>query len=102
MAKALGIILAGFSNALQPSAAAGGGPAADFGRLLRELDSYLRADDARAEDLLTELSALLAGSGHAALLARIQRAVDEIEYHGALKPLAELAQALGIDMEMNA
>ncbi len=102
MAKSLGIILAGFANALQPSAEANESQAADFGRLLRELDAYLRADDARSEDLLTELSALLAGSGHAALLARIQRAVDEIEYHDALKPLAELALALGIDMEMNA
>jgi CheY-like chemotaxis protein len=102
MAKSLGIILAGFANALQPSADAGVSQAADFGRLLRELDGYLRTDDARSEDLLTELSALLAGAGHVALLARIQRAVDEIEYHDALKPLAELAQALGIDMELSA
>jgi len=101
MAKSLEIILAGFGNALQPPASSES-QAADFGPLLRELDAYLRADDARAEDLLTELSALLAGSSHAALLARIQRAVDEIEYHDALKPLAELARVLDVNMEMSA
>jgi two-component system, sensor histidine kinase and response regulator len=102
MAKSLGIILAGFANALQAPTGASESQTADFGRLLRELDRYLRTDDARSEDLLTELSALLTASGHAALLARIQRAVDEIEYHDALKPLAELAQALGVDMELSA
>jgi signal transduction histidine kinase/DNA-binding response OmpR family regulator/HPt (histidine-containing phosphotransfer) domain-containing protein len=101
MAKALEIILAGFGNALQPPAAGTDSQGADFSRLLRELDGYLRADDARSEDLLTELTALLAGSSHTALLARIQRAVDEIEYHDALKPLADLARALNIDMEMS-
>jgi two-component system sensor histidine kinase/response regulator len=102
MARALDIIVAGFGNALQPASDGSAAQAADFGRLLRELDAFLRADDARSEDLLTELSALLAGSPHAALLARIQRAVDEIEYHDALKPLAELARALNIDMELSA
>jgi two-component system, sensor histidine kinase and response regulator len=100
MRQSLEIILAGFANALQPAAgAADSSQPADFGRLLRELDAFLRADDARAEDLLTELSALLAGSPHAAVLARIQRAVDEIEYHDALKPLADLARAMDVDME---
>ncbi|MCE3262666.1 MAG: hypothetical protein K0R43_1745 [Pseudoduganella sp.] len=100
MAQALQQILDGFGNALQPPAASVDSQAADFGHLLRELDRYLRADDARAEDLLTELSALLVSSPHGALLARIQRAVDEIEYHDALKPLAELARKLEIDMEV--
>ncbi len=101
MAQSLEIILAGFANALQPpaSASASENQGADFARLLRELERYLRADDARSEDLLTELSALLAGSPHAAVLARIQRAVDDIEYHDALRPLAELARAMDIDME---
>jgi HPt (histidine-containing phosphotransfer) domain-containing protein len=102
MAKTLEIILAGFANALQPPSGECESQVADFSRLLRELDGYLRADDARSEDLLTELSALLAGSAHAAPLARIQRAVDEIEYHDALKPLADLAKALGVEMELNA
>jgi two-component system, sensor histidine kinase and response regulator len=99
MAQSLEIILAGFANALQPPASSSESQPADFGRLLRDLERYLRADDARSEDLLTELSALLAGSPHAAVLARLQRAVDDIEYHDALRPLAELAQALDVDME---
>ncbi len=99
MRQSLEIILAGFANALQPPTGTADSQPADFGRLLRELDAYLRADDARSEDLLTELAALLAGSPHAAALARIQRAVDEIEYHDALKPLADLARALDVDME---
>ncbi|WP_229632265.1 hybrid sensor histidine kinase/response regulator [Pseudoduganella violaceinigra] len=102
MARSLETILAGFSNALQPAAGAGTPERADYRRLLRQLDGYLRADDARAEDLLAELGALLAGSSHAALLAQIQRAVDEIEYHEGLKPLSELARALQVDMEVSA
>ncbi|WP_342116830.1 hybrid sensor histidine kinase/response regulator [Pseudoduganella sp. OTU4001] len=102
LARALETVLAGFNNALQPAAGAphADSQGADFGRLLRELDGFLRTDDARAEDSLTELSALLAASPHAALLARIQRAVDEIEYHDALAPLGELARRLEVDMEM--
>ena len=101
MRQSLAIILAGFGNALQPPARAAASQAADIGRLIRELDGYLQADDARAEDLLAQLTTLLAGGQHAALLARIQRAVDEIEYHHALRPLADLARALNVDMELS-
>ena len=99
MADGLATILAGFAQAVLPGAAAP--QAADLGRLVRELDAHLRADDARSEDLLTELATLLAGSPHAALLAQIQRAVDEIEYHEALEPLAQLARALHVDQEVS-
>ena len=101
MAQVLEAILAGFARAASPAPANAAQQPADVGRLVRELDAFLRADDARAEDLLTELAALLAGSAHGALLARIQRAVDDIEYHEALGPLAELAHALQVNLEVS-
>ncbi|MYN03842.1 response regulator [Pseudoduganella sp. DS3] len=103
MAQVLAHILAGFANALQPAAsnadAGDASGAADLASLLRALESHLRADDARAEDVLTELAALLAASPHGGLVARMQRAVDEIEYHEALAPLAELARRLQVETE---
>ena len=75
--------------------------AADGRRLARRLENLLKSEDARAEDALHELQTLLAGSRHASVLASVQRAVDDIEYHAALEPLAELAQALDTDLKEN-
>ncbi|MCC6070919.1 response regulator [Massilia sp. GCM10020059] len=75
---------------------------ADGRRLAHRLETLLKAEDARAEDALQELQALLAGSRHAGVLASVQRAVDDIEYHAALAPLAELARALDTDLKENA
>ncbi|MGO4378225.1 response regulator [Pseudoduganella sp. RAF19] len=75
--------------------------AADIAPLLRHLDTCLRNDDARAEDTLTTLqNKLPAGAppaAHAALAA-VRQAVEDIEYDAALSPLAELAQALDIEL----
>ncbi|NML60142.1 response regulator [Massilia sp. RP-1-19] len=76
--------------------------AADGRRLVDRLENLLKSEDARAEDALHELQTLLAGSRHAGVLAAVQRAVDDIEYHAALVPLAELAQALDMDLKENA
>jgi hypothetical protein len=75
---------------------------AHAGRLLRQLESLLRDDDARAEDVLGQLEALLAAGGPHEALTAIRLAVDEIEYHAALAPLATLARDLGLAMEEGA
>ncbi|MFS2002725.1 ATP-binding protein [Duganella sp. CT11-25] len=62
--------------------------------LVGRLEAWLRADDARAEDVLQELRLLPAVARHADLLAALQRAVEDIEYQAALAPLQALAQAL--------
>jgi thiamine pyrophosphate-dependent acetolactate synthase large subunit-like protein len=67
---------------LQPPSGTADSQPADFGRLLRELDAYLRADDARSEDLLTELAALLAEADRPVFIAG----------RGALHAGAELAE----------
>ena len=67
------------------------------GPLIARLEGYLQDDDARAEDVLDDLAALLAGSAFEDGLAPVRRAVDEIEYEAALAPLATLAAALGLD-----
>ena len=69
---------------------------------LARLDTWLRADDARAEDALAELEALLAGAGCEAELARLRRAIDEIEYGAALAPLASLAARLDLRSDSGA
>jgi signal transduction histidine kinase/CheY-like chemotaxis protein len=66
----------------------------DAGMLIDQLQTYLRADDARAEDILLELRALPVVLQHANTLAAIQRAVEDIEYQAALAPLNALANAL--------
>ncbi|EKU79909.1 hybrid sensor histidine kinase/response regulator [Massilia timonae] len=58
------------------------------------LEAWLRADDARAEDALDQLEALLAGGPYAQDLAPLRRAIDEVEYGAALAPLARLAGQL--------
>ena len=67
--------------------------------LVARLEGFLRDDDARAEDALDDLAALLAGSAFEDGLAPVRRAVDEIEYAAALAPLATLAAALGLRAE---
>jgi HPt (histidine-containing phosphotransfer) domain-containing protein len=67
----------------------------DAAVLVARLRAFLRSDDARAEDTLAELEALLAGGAHAAHLARVRAAVDEIEYGAALACLALLETDLG-------
>jgi len=69
--------------------------------LIARLEAYLRSDDARAEDVLTELRALPAVSHHAEQLTAIQRAVDDIEYHHALAPLGALSRALHNELEVS-
>jgi two-component system sensor histidine kinase/response regulator len=68
--------------------------------LLQQLADLLAGDDARAEDVLADVESLLAGGAHDATLAAISRAVDEIEYHAAMAPLAELARALGVTVTL--
>jgi two-component system sensor histidine kinase/response regulator len=69
--------------------------------VLGRLESYLRSDDARAEDALAELESLLAAGSQAAplaeALAELRRAVAEIEYAAALAPLTVLAARLAPD-----
>ena len=73
-----------------PRAAPEEAVAAVMARLL----DYLRADDARAEDALSELETLLAGTAHAPTLESVRRAIDQIEYAAALAPLDALAAGL--------
>ena len=65
--------------------------------VMARLFDYLRADDARAEDALSELETLLAGSAHAQALESVRRAIDQIEYAAALAPLDALAAGLAAD-----
>ena len=62
--------------------------------LLERLDGWLRADDARAEDGVTALEAALPEAHHAALLAALRDAVEEVEYAAAREHLAALAHGL--------
>ncbi|OON62878.1 hypothetical protein B0920_05450 [Massilia sp. KIM] len=78
-------------------------PDADaLAQVAARLDTYLRADDARAEDALAELAALLAGSAHEHALEPLRRAIAEIEYAAALAPLSALASQLEISLEGSA
>jgi CheY-like chemotaxis protein len=87
--------LAGLAEAAQPRQA---GPAS-VPQLLARLQEHLQADDARAEDALSELDTLLAGGSHGAILAELRRAIRDLEYEAALAPLARLAAALEPKME---
>ncbi|AVR97506.1 hybrid sensor histidine kinase/response regulator [Pseudoduganella armeniaca] len=103
LADALEPLLAGLAGLAQVEPPAPAAPArADAGDLIRLLAGYLRSDDARAEDAVQALQALLADSPHGGLLATVARAIDDIEYDAALAPLAALAQALDVNMEENA
>jgi CheY-like chemotaxis protein len=70
--------------------------------VIRQLDAYLREDDARAEDALLELQAMLAAAPHRAALDAIASAVHDLEYEAARAPLAGLASALGTTVEETA
>jgi len=61
--------------------------------VVARLDGWLRADDARAEDALDELDALLAGD-HAGELAQLRSAVRDVEYGAALEVLSHLGVCL--------
>jgi CheY-like chemotaxis protein len=71
----------------------------DAGLLIARLEAYLRADDARAEDVLAELRALPSVMRHAGELAALQQAVNDIEYQAALTPLNILARSLQHERE---
>jgi len=79
--------------------------AAALATVVARLDHFLRSDDARAEDALAQLEALLAGGarGEAGAwvehLAEVRRAVREIEYGAALAPLAQLREQLALGQE---
>jgi len=65
-----------------------------LGAVIARLERHLRSDDARAEDALGQLDALLAGRAGgelAAALGALRRAVNDIEYGAALAPLATVA-----------
>ncbi|HEU4845540.1 MAG TPA: response regulator [Burkholderiaceae bacterium] len=106
LAATLETVLAGLARletAPATAAAADGGQAMPgAAALIGQLEAYLRGDDARAEDALHALQALPGAADHGELLAAIQQAVDEIEYDGALAPLAALARALNLNVEMSA
>jgi two-component system sensor histidine kinase/response regulator len=96
----LEVVLAGLAQvAAQPAT---GHDPADAGRLVRRLETFLRGDNALAEDALLELKTLLASAGQDRALAALQRAVDDVEYPAALATLAELAQALDMKLEESA
>jgi two-component system sensor histidine kinase/response regulator len=91
LSLSLDAVLCGLARAAGTAPAAPA-PKLDAGALVRRLAGYLRADDARAEDALAELQAALPGDEHAALLAALRKAVDEIEYDSALALLDELQE----------
>ena len=89
LALALDAILDGLAGVTRMDASPAAA-VADTGALVQSLAAYLRADDARAEDVLAELQTALPALEHAALLADLRKAVDEIEYGRALDLLGEL------------
>ncbi|CAN7384368.1 response regulator [Massilia sp. LjRoot122] len=99
------MVLAGLARVAAAVLPAPAGPAA-LAAVIARLDSYLRTDDARAEDALAQLESLLAAGVHAgqvaAPLASVRRAVADIEYAAALAPLAALAAQLAPRAEASA
>jgi signal transduction histidine kinase/DNA-binding response OmpR family regulator/HPt (histidine-containing phosphotransfer) domain-containing protein len=89
---ALDSVLAGLAriDAVQAPAVSG----LDAGAVMARLRGFLETDDARAEDALAELQGVLTDSRHAAVLAAIRAAVDEIEYERALTHLDVLERAV--------
>ena len=81
---------------IEPLPASAPAAPTDLALLVRRLDNLLRADDAKADDVLHELQTVLAGSAHGALLAELQHAVDDVEYRCALALLTRLARALDL------
>ncbi|MDQ2819664.1 MAG: response regulator [Pseudomonadota bacterium] len=101
LVAALDGVLAGLHTVLA-HAEARSHDAAGVARLLQHLADLLARDDARAEDAMAELENLLAGGVHDAHLAMIARAIDEIEYHGAIAPLLAIARALDVAVALPA
>jgi signal transduction histidine kinase/CheY-like chemotaxis protein len=99
LAQALDAVMGGLAQLDAPAALT---PAHCTEVVLRQLDTWLRADDARAEDALVELQALLPAGRHRVLFDAIACAIHELEYEAALAPLAGLAAALGISLEETA
>ena len=99
LARALDGVLAGLARVVQ-QAAARTPDAAGVAPLLQYLAELLGNDDARAEDVFAELETLLAGGRHDASLAMIARALEEIEYHAAMAPLADVARALDVPLAL--
>jgi signal transduction histidine kinase/DNA-binding response OmpR family regulator/HPt (histidine-containing phosphotransfer) domain-containing protein len=71
----------------------------DAGAVLARLRGFLETDDARAEDALAELQGALTHPRHAAALAAIRAAVDDIEYERALTQLDALERAVDAQTE---
>ena len=73
--------------------------------VIARLDRHLRNDDARAEDALAQLEALLAVSVdpnlYDAALDGVRRAVADIEYAAALAPLSALATQLDLSHSLS-
>ncbi|AWL07464.1 response regulator [Massilia oculi] len=73
--------------------------------VIARLEGHLRADDARAEDALAGLEALLAASIdpnlYDAALDGVRRAVADIEYAAALAPLSALAAQLDLSHSLS-
>jgi two-component system sensor histidine kinase/response regulator len=100
---ALDALLAGFAALEAPPAAPALAPlGADVAPLLQRLQALLRADDARAEDVLNELESALGSAEHGALLASVRAAVDDIEYPAALAALDALVRTLEAQREARA
>ncbi|WP_432378010.1 response regulator [Duganella sp. P38] len=100
LADGLELVLGGLAQMAEPPAQ----PRyrdGDATLLIARLEAYLRADDARVEDVLMELSALAPVLRHADLLETIRKAVEEIEYQAALAPLSALARTLQNELEDN-
>ncbi len=98
LADALAAVLEGFGELVSPRAPRAEAPAA-LPALVKRLEAWLLEDDARAGDAAAELQALLPGEEHAALVAAVAAAVEDLEYQAALAPLAQLARRLGLPME---
>ena len=87
-------VLAGLAQLLPPAPADNAA-----GPLIKQLDAYLLADDARADDAVQALQAILATSRHTALLAELAKAVTDVEYDNARTTLTRLARALDVERE---
>ncbi len=98
LAAALETVLDGFDGLVSPRTVRAAATPAALPELVQRLGAYLREDDARAQAAAAELQALLPGEAHAAELAALLTAVDDLEYAAALEPLARLARGLGIDL----
>ena len=92
-------VLAGLAQLAATTLPRPGDPAA-LATVIARLDGYLRRDDARAEDALGQLDALLAANVDPNLveapLDAVRRAVADIEYAAALAPLSALAAQLDL------